>query len=1219
MSVERISSPIIITPQGQSFSALEINGDGFEVVNAAEERDSTGQTYPAGSQSVISVRPDTGSTINASYIKTGVIDANLMRAGLIQTVPSWNTKWYGAPADHAAVQMGFTGGSIAATAVSTGSGTVSLTLPGGHGLITGDYVRVSGLYFTTGTLLGGVGLNLPTNDPLDYASATVATNTLTYSKSDITSGLTASTASTVYVGKAFAISSVDRAFDDPDNPAELSTVTVTTSSAHGFSVGDYIELTGTIETLDGVAYVTSVPTSTTFTFKQRFGDDISFDGASTGISLPTLGTPAAIKVLKSYTQNADGSIHITSGTVDSTLIVGEISATEITIGSGESVVRVGNYPDAISPTFQGIWAGSANPATAEFSVNTAGALSATSGTIGGYTLASDRLTNLSTGATPRHAGLIDTAADDGLAFFAGATSTAGAGATFSVTNSGDVTAADLTVTGGSIDIGNFTLSTLGNITEKLVIEQKFITNENGVDLISTSSDGGSAYALSKAISDGIYTGIQNGSFGSPTPTLASNINNTTNALPYWTYADGGSANKPYAQVVTSATAASGHVVRFTIPASAAVGDYAYLERYVAVPGSYARSYTYQPRAAWANRSASDTTIMVYQDAQFFTNATSGGVPTTKTGLQGAKQVVVTAVVNNTTTLEYTYTADANNTIAAGDTIFVRGSSLSQYNIGTPDNPITVDSATATTFTVTQSVASGSPTFTNGFARTYPGAKLLSALSTSWGTETWSNPGSTRSNGAVPESAAYLRIRVGVLVGTTVGASSRTIDLSEVRLDKGPIQLQLVDQVLPDTYGYGDIWLSSGTLTIAPNEAGLNGGSNGTNNPRIELQSSGDVVIRPSSTGALKVISKPTGGSTAAVPLMVYGLPSQTGNLQQWINNTSGGTVLASVASDGAFRIQPNSTGIASLVSTTHPFQIGQTSATNLRMDTNQIMAVSNGSASDLYLNSSGGDVHVGNTGPAGDLVLGSSATSVDGALIFKTGTGGSIRAFSATSGNTSIAIKNSSGSAYAALVADTFFPGGQGSKYLDYNGVNFTLNAGLDVTGAVDGTTFYSSSGTYAVVGSSGGDVSLTGADVTVPISGNGELQAIPNTTTLTTNSARWVLTSGNIYALRRDSSTRRVKTNIVEADDAVLAAAKNLRAVHYEALEKDDDGNVVPSGKHTLGLIAEEIVEAGLGCAVTYDGEGLPDGYDERVIIAALLHRVNDLESRLAELETGA
>ena len=212
--------------------------------------------------------------------------------------------------------------------------------------------------------------------------------------------------------------------------------------------------------------------------------------------------------------------------------------------------------------------------------------------------------------------------------------------------------------------------------------------------------------------------------------------------------------------------------------------------------------------------------------------------------------------------------------------------------------------------------------------------------------------------------------------------------------------------------------------------------------------------------------------------------------------------------------------------------------------------------------------------------------------------------------------RNDSGNRANITVARVF-PGTQATRYMDDNGAAITFSSSIEVSGSVDATTFYPSSASYAVVGSNGADVSLTGADVSVPIAGNGELSTIPNTTTATTNSARWVLTSGNIYALRRDSSTRRVKTNIVEADDAVLAAAKNLRAVHYEALEKDAEGNVVPSGKHTLGLIAEEIVDAGLGCAVTYDSEGLPDGYDERVLIAALLHRVNDLEDRLAALES--
>ena len=225
------------------------------------------------------------------------------------------------------------------------------------------------------------------------------------------------------------------------------------------------------------------------------------------------------------------------------------------------------------------------------------------------------------------------------------------------------------------------------------------------------------------------------------------------------------------------------------------------------------------------------------------------------------------------------------------------------------------------------------------------------------------------------------------------------------------------------------------------------------------------------------------------------------------------------------------------------------------------------------------------------------------------------------------------------LGADRIYPGSQTTRYIDDDGTRTSFSGGIDAnasstmtsltasgaiitsttltaTGDVTGSTFISNDSVFALTGSNGAVVALTGTDTTVPISGNGELRAIPNTTTATTNSARWVVVSGNTYGLRRDSSTRRVKTNIVEADDAVLAAAKNLRAVHYEALEKDDEGNIVPSGKHTLGMIAEEILDAGLGCAVTYDGEGLPDGYDERVIIAALLHRVNDLEERLAALE---
>jgi hypothetical protein len=205
----------------------------------------------------------------------------------------------------------------------------------------------------------------------------------------------------------------------------------------------------------------------------------------------------------------------------------------------------------------------------------------------------------------------------------------------------------------------------------------------------------------------------------------------------------------------------------------------------------------------------------------------------------------------------------------------------------------------------------------------------------------------------------------------------------------------------------------------------------------------------------------------------------------------------------------------------------------------------------------------------------------------------------------------------ANITVGRVFPGTQVTRYMDATASAITFSDDIVVSGSTNATGFYSTSASITLAGSAGGDITLTGNDTSVPISGNGELQSIPNTTTATTNSARWVLVSGSTYGLRRDSSTRRVKTNIVQADEGVLAAAKRLRAVHFEPLEKDQEGNLRGTGQLTLGLIAEEILEAGLGCAVTYDAEGLPDGYDERVLMAALVHHIGNLEARLAALES--
>ncbi len=305
-----------------------------------------------------------------------------------------------------------------------------------------------------------------------------------------------------------------------------------------------------------------------------------------------------------------------------------------------------------------------------------------------------------------------------------------------------------------------------------------------------------------------------------------------------------------------------------------------------------------------------------------------------------------------------------------------------------------------------------------------------------------------------------------------------------------------------------------------------------------------------------------------------------------------------------------------------------------------------GTYAPTYIRQQNGELQISPNGGSGNTELGGSLTVVGGTI----DTSGDM---TVASGNGDLIIKDTSGGGaprlqfmtsdgtyrggirlgatqnfafltgnttddYGFVLAERFYPmnGTSGSRYIYDTGTSTGFSGDIETPTDATARTFYSNSSSLALYGSSGADVSLRGADTSVPISGNGELQSIPNTTTATTNSARWVLISGSTYGLRRDSSTRRVKTNIVQADEGVLAAAKRLRAVHFEPLEKDEDGNLRGTGQLTLGLIAEEIEEAGLGCAVTYDAEGLPDGYDERVLLAAMIHHISDLEARLAALE---
>jgi len=154
-------------------------------------------------------------------------------------------------------------------------------------------------------------------------------------------------------------------------------------------------------------------------------------------------------------------------------------------------------------------------------------------------------------------------------------------------------------------------------------------------------------------------------------------------------------------------------------------------------------------------------------------------------------------------------------------------------------------------------------------------------------------------------------------------------------------------------------------------------------------------------------------------------------------------------------------------------------------------------------------------------------------------------------------------STYANVVADRFYPGGQVTRYISDNGSQTSVSAALFI-------------GAYSTTGSA----------------------------------ANLRATSATGSAILFSTSSRRWKENIEDADAETLAASKRLKARHFNSKHEADNN------KRLLGMIAEEVEEAGLDCAVEYDAEGLPLAIDWNAITAALLVRLEDAERRIAELE---
>jgi hypothetical protein len=244
------------------------------------------------------------------------------------------------------------------------------------------------------------------------------------------------------------------------------------------------------------------------------------------------------------------------------------------------------------------------------------------------------------------------------------------------------------------------------------------------------------------------------------------------------------------------------------------------------------------------------------------------------------------------------------------------------------------------------------------------------------------------------------------------------------------------------------------------------------------------------------------------------------------------------------------------------------------IDANTVRA-DNTTTSDLLLQATGSDLIFQDT---------NAANGTNPRILLRAGDGTYYAGVKSGAAGVVQILSGSSATTYGQVWADRIYPmnGSTASRYIFDNGSVTAFSGGV-LAGAITSTGTVSANNFTADT--------ITG-------------------TTATTNAAIWVNTAGTTYNLRRNTSSARYKTNIVDADAAVLEAAKKVKPRHYESTIADE------AGATRLGFIAEEVEAAGLTHAVGYNAEGQVETLDPTALIAALFARVNDLEERLKTLE---
>lgn len=219
---------------------------------------------------------------------------------------------------------------------------------------------------TTGalTVAGGVGINgdVNINGAITFGGAGTSVSTANLSVTD----------PLLFVGNANAGDAVDLGFigeystsfstitKTVSNKAITSNVaTITTSTTHGFAVGDYVVLSGVDSTFNGTYLIATVPTTTTFTFAKTNANVTS--AAATGSAAASTkrrfggiardASDGVIKVFEDATTKPTSTINFSeAGLVYGDFQVGAFTASSAVIGNVSNTEL--QYLDGVTSAIQ---------------------------------------------------------------------------------------------------------------------------------------------------------------------------------------------------------------------------------------------------------------------------------------------------------------------------------------------------------------------------------------------------------------------------------------------------------------------------------------------------------------------------------------------------------------------------------------------------------------------------------------------------------------------------------------------------------------------------------------------------------------------------------------------------------------------------------------------------------------------------------------------------